>query len=188
MAASDRDILSKIQVIASIASAVAIPLVIALVGWLIQAKIANQTAQKDYVSMAVGILTNPKNQGNDELRTWAVAVLDKTSPIPFSRGLRQKLASGEIVITRPVIVRTPFVPEPPAELMKPPLPLVPLPTSGKVTNGDLVNNMLENNNRFKLNAADQKILQHWIRETSDGANGKPTATPAQSTSSSSNGT
>jgi len=176
--ASERDTLSKIQMIASIAAAVAIPLVIAAAGWIIQAKIASQSVQKDYVSMAVGILTDPKNERNDELTTWAVAVLDKTSPVPFSGALRQKLASGEIVITRPVMVNTPFFLQPPAELMKPPLPLVPLPSSGKVTNGDLTNNMLENYNRFKSNAADQEILQRWIRETSNKMNRQPASTPA----------
>jgi hypothetical protein len=75
--ASERDTLSKIQMIASITSAVAIPLVIAAVGWIIQAKIASQSVQKDYVSMAVSILTDPKNDpitGTEEVKPAALRI------------------------------------------------------------------------------------------------------------------
>ena len=185
VAESERDFLDKFQTLASIASAIAIPLVIALFGWVIQSKIADQAAQRDYVSLAIGILNNPKNQGNDELKSWAVAVLDKTAPIPFSVGLRQKLATGELVITQTVAVKTLYFPDPPAVLMTPPLEMLPLP-SGKVTNGDLLSNTIENYRRFHVNAAEQKYLQQWIRETAAIVN-KPAVTPAHSTSTSGSG-
>jgi len=114
----ERDTLGKIQAIATIVSLVAIPIVIAIVGWAVQEKIADQTTKKDYVLMAVGILNKQQSEGDEELRRWAIEVLDKNAPVPFTKDIKIKLESGAYIIS---------LPKPPPELMVPPRPLATLP-------------------------------------------------------------
>ncbi|MGB7932757.1 MAG: hypothetical protein WCH04_11140 [Gammaproteobacteria bacterium] len=114
--ADERDTLKRIQIITSIISAIAIPLLIAIFGWIVQSKISSESVKKDYVHMAVNILTSTAVQDR-ELREWAVAVLDKNAPVSFSSELRVRLTEGVILIP---------CPKPPPELLKKIEPLPPL--------------------------------------------------------------
>ena len=151
----DQGTLKKVQSIATIVSSVAIPIVIALVGWWVQSSISNEGIKKDYVQMAIGILKDTENQKDEEMRKWAVAVLDKNSPVPFSRDLRSKLVEGS------VFVSTPF-PMPPEVLMKPPEKLKPLPNLKSVTMTDLLVTVNENYGLYHKNASTLKDLQKWV--------------------------
>ncbi len=155
-----RDTLSRIQLITSIASSIAVPILIAVFGWIVQAKISAEGARKDYVQIAVGILTDKTVKSDEGLRKWAAAVLDKTAPVAFSEDVRTKLEKGELTITKL------YFPDPPRELMEPPLPLTPLPKEDNVTNRDLLKNVVENYYRYKVNAVRQEHLQQWVREIS----------------------
>ncbi|MDZ7922471.1 MAG: hypothetical protein U5M23_00105 [Marinagarivorans sp.] len=73
--------LKKYQAISSIASYIAIPLIIAAIGFVLQSRLGDDGLNKDYVSIAVGILKNNPSAQEPDLRKWAVAVLDKHSPI-----------------------------------------------------------------------------------------------------------
>ena len=152
--------LERIRLVTSIASSIAVPILIAVFGWIVQAKISAEGAKKDYVQIAVGILADRTAKGDEGLRKWAVNVLDKTAPVPFSEDVRTKLEKGELVITKL------YFPEPLPQLMEPPLPLKPLPKKERITNGDLMENVAENYHRYEINALNQKFLQRWIRETS----------------------
>ena len=112
----EQDTLKRIQIITSIISAIAIPLLIAFFGWIVQSKISSESVKKDYVQMAVNILTSTA-EPDRELREWAVAVLDKNAPVPFSTELRARLTEGAILIP---------CPKPPPELLKILEPLPPL--------------------------------------------------------------
>jgi hypothetical protein len=57
--------------ITRILSLLAIPVVIAVVGGLIQSSLARRTVSQQYVQVAVSILTS-KEKLDDNLRTWAV--------------------------------------------------------------------------------------------------------------------
>lgn len=84
-------------------SLVAVPLLVAVFGYVGQARIAEQTAavqsavaeqavRKDFVQMAIGILSKPPSSEDDRrLREWALKVLDKNSPIPFPSEVRADL-------------------------------------------------------------------------------------------------
>ncbi|WP_313561714.1 hypothetical protein [Diaphorobacter nitroreducens] len=109
------DQLERWKSIASIASAIAIPFVLAIVGYFIQKQLANEGLKKDYVSIAAGILKeNPEGQEPD-LRKWAVEVLEKNSPIPFTAKARQSLEQG-----LPIILPGPALPPPIADCMEAP--------------------------------------------------------------------
>ena len=80
--------------IAQIVSALAIPLVIALIGYFVQRSLADAGLKKDYVQMALGVLKEQPSKENEQLRQWAIAVLDKNSPVPIPTPLKAQLAKS----------------------------------------------------------------------------------------------
>ncbi|GAB4114404.1 MAG: hypothetical protein Tsb0027_03100 [Wenzhouxiangellaceae bacterium] len=156
MSSPERDLLGKVQAWASIVSSIAIPVAIALMGWVVQNKIANEGTRKDYVSMALDILTTPETVEQEQLRAWAVAIVDKNSPVPLSGELRTQLEKGEVTI------RSFIFPDPPESFLDPPQSWADLPAEGPVTNGDLLNSYIENRYRFDYNKIYIESLQKWI--------------------------
>ncbi len=111
----EKDKLERIQSIASICSSIAIPLVLAVIGYFVQRQFADEGLKKDYVSIAAGILKDDPSKQEPDLRKWAVNVLDSNSPIPFSKQAKDGLLKGV-----PVIVAGPGIPPPISGCMKPP--------------------------------------------------------------------
>ena len=90
--------LERLKNIATIFSAVAIPVVLTVAGYFIQSQLSDAGLRKDYVGIAAGILKeNPANQEPD-LRSWALAVLEDNSPVPFSKKAREGLLTGIPVV------------------------------------------------------------------------------------------
>ena len=85
-----RDRLEIVKDLATIASAVAIPVVLATVGYFVQQSVALQGIQKDYVGFAVSILKEDPKQQDPDLRKWAIAVMSKNSPVPFTERMKSK--------------------------------------------------------------------------------------------------
>jgi hypothetical protein len=100
--------LERAKSLATIFSAVAIPIVLTVAGYFIQKQLANDGLKKDYVGIAAGILKeNPANQ-EPELRAWAISVLDDNSPIPFSKKAKEGLLTGlPIVVPGPAWIGPP---------------------------------------------------------------------------------
>jgi hypothetical protein len=108
--------LERIKSIATIFSAIAIPIVLTVAGYFIQRQLADEGIKKDYVAIATGILKeNPATQ-EPELRTWAITILDDNSPVPFSKKAKAGLLTG-----RPVVVAGLAWIGPPADCRIPPL-------------------------------------------------------------------
>lgn len=106
--------LERAKNIATIFSAIAIPIVLTIAGYFIQKQITDDSLKKDYVGIAAGILKeDPKNQ-EPELRTWAIKVLDDNSPVPFSKKAKAGLLTG-----MPIVVPGPAWLGPPADCRKP---------------------------------------------------------------------
>lgn len=154
---TEKTTLNRIQAYTSIASAVAIPIVIALVGWWVQSSISNESIKKDYVQMAIGILNSPDNEKNTEMRKWAVDILNENSPVPLSLNLRNKLEQGSTFLI-------PSYLNPPEVFMKPPLELEPLSTTEDVTLRKLMIHTVENYGRCRENAITLEHLQKWLVE------------------------
>lgn len=76
--------LEKIQSIASIASSIAIPLILAVGGYVVQREIADDGIKKDYVGMATGILREDARLQDPALRLWAVEIVSAYAPIKMS--------------------------------------------------------------------------------------------------------
>lgn len=79
--------------VAKILSLIAIPVVLAVVGWLVQDKLATRTVSKDYVQLAVSILSQPKQSEMDPaLRNWAVELLTKIHQSSSPKRLQRSFA------------------------------------------------------------------------------------------------
>jgi hypothetical protein len=86
-----------INTIERVGSIFLIPLTIAIIGYYVQKAISDQSVSKDYVSIAVSIL-NTKESVSPELRSWAVDLLLKTSPVKIDPVAEEKLRNGEITL------------------------------------------------------------------------------------------
>lgn len=89
-----------------ILSAIAIPLVIALIGNSVQQSIAENGIKKDYLAMAISILKDGGEKVDPEMKSWAAAVVSAYSPVPFSAG-----AKGKIGVTLSGIAPLPVLPD-----------------------------------------------------------------------------
>lgn len=154
--------LATIKTLATIFAAVAVPLIVAVVGWQIQASISKEGVRKDYVQMAIGILSQPKNPNDKDLRQWAVAVLDKNSPVPFTSEVRSDLASG-IVVIRPKLIGQLLN----TSMMEPPQDWVQLRDPKNYTLDELVENYLQNMQRAKHNFLGLEYLQQAVKAGAD---------------------
>lgn len=165
----EQETLSKLQSIAAIISAIAIPVVLAVIGYVVQDKMSTEGIKKDYVGIAIGILKDANVSKDEDMRKWAVSVLDVNSPVPFSKDLRTRLEQGTTFV--PVAVPCAPFPGGPGSCMEPPenmellgkkdpSTLKELPVTGK----DLLLNIVENAKRFHMNKSKLECLQEWIRE------------------------
>src|SRR5215469_6869999 len=78
---------------------VAVPVIVAVGGWVIQRRLQKQTVSRDYVQLAVNILENPdKSKVPPELREWAVDLLSENSPTKLNAKAIRTLKSGEITL------------------------------------------------------------------------------------------
>lgn len=100
---------------ATIVSAIAIPIVLAVAGYFVQRELSNEGLKKDYVGIAAGILKEDATKQEPELRTWAVKVLDDNSPVPFSKKAKEGLIAGF-----PVVFPGPAWLSPPERCRRPP--------------------------------------------------------------------
>jgi hypothetical protein len=94
-----KDRWDKAQSLATIVSLLAVPTVLAWGGWRIQERIAEQSTKREYVQLAVSILKEPPSrESNDEqdLRAWAVSLLEQNSPLPFSKQSRAALLTSRL--------------------------------------------------------------------------------------------
>ena len=76
----------------------AIPVVIVVIGAQINHSVATMDVRLKYVELAVSMLTKEEADVDQELRAWAVDVLQAYAPIPLSPETAQRLRVGEIVL------------------------------------------------------------------------------------------
>lgn len=81
-------------------SIAAIPVVIAIGGWLIQRQLQDQSIRRDYVQLAVSILQNPDpSKVPPEIRDWAVELLNENSPTKLNAEAVANLKSGKATLS-----------------------------------------------------------------------------------------
>lgn len=86
-----------IEKVAKILSLVAIPVVLAVFGWIIQNRLSERNVSQEYVKLAVSVLEKPESSKVPAgLRDWAVDLLNQNSPTKFSAETMRQLKTGEI--------------------------------------------------------------------------------------------
>lgn len=98
--------LDRVHKVAQIIALLAMPVVVGLIGWWAQKSITEMAVQKDYVQLAIGVLREPANAGNAELRKWAADMTRKFSPVPFSDEATVQLSRSAVAMlsTNPLLV------------------------------------------------------------------------------------
>jgi hypothetical protein len=91
----------RIEKLTPTLSLVAIPVVIALLGNSFQKSLSDNEINKEYVFLAIKILTDNKaldNQTSEEksLRTWAVDMINHSSAVKFGEDVKKELESGKV--------------------------------------------------------------------------------------------
>jgi hypothetical protein len=99
---SKKDLWEVVESTSKIIAALAIPVVLGVGGWLIQSTVSQQSVSKDYVSLATSILQKKREVNEDDsargLRTWAVELLKRTSPVQLDEATAQHLVNGTVTI------------------------------------------------------------------------------------------
>src|SRR5215831_11199011 len=89
-------------------SIAAIPVVIAIGGWLIQRQLQDQSIRRDYVQLAVSILQSPDpSKVPQEIRDWAVELLNENSSTKLSAEAIAYLRSGKTTLAGFSFVQSP---------------------------------------------------------------------------------
>lgn len=141
---------------ATIVSLVAVPLLVAYFGWQIQKNTSAEDVRRDYVQMAIGVLSQTHTDENEALRLWAVKVLEQNSPVPFGTDAKETLLRG-VAFIQPRV----FQPVMATRLMEAPKPWVKPPENPDVD--QLITNYAENLDRSVDNALKLNSLQEYIR-------------------------
>jgi hypothetical protein len=81
---------------AQIVAYITVPIIVAVIGHLVNRSIATQNIARDYVSLGLGILKDRRNTENANLQDWAVQILQTYSPIPFSAAAKKELLENRL--------------------------------------------------------------------------------------------
>jgi hypothetical protein len=84
--------LNMIEQWARIFSGFAIPVIVALIAYRLQAVVSRRSVAKDYVQLAVSILSDPEKAS--PLRDWAADLLNEYSPVDLPDTLKKELVEG----------------------------------------------------------------------------------------------
>lgn len=79
--------LARVLVVSQIVSLLAIPVVLAVIGFWVQRSLQEQQIKRDYVSLAVSLLLPKKEnekEASEDLKKWAVDLLNESSPVKLS--------------------------------------------------------------------------------------------------------
>lgn len=142
--------------IVTMLASIAVPVTIGIVGWGVQRTVSEQGLRKDYTDIALRVLTQAESNNHAELRQWAVDVLDKNAPLPFSADVRRQLLGNGILF------RSQMRLDMPSELMEPPDQWIEPPKEGFSSNEAANKNYSENYKRAKINILKMEALQHNI--------------------------
>lgn len=92
-------LLDKVERWCKLAATIALPLLLVVVGCMVDSTLQNQTVSQKYVELATTILQTPIDPKHDletqgKIRKWAVGLLVHSSPIALPAGLADSFVSG----------------------------------------------------------------------------------------------
>lgn len=86
----------KFQTLCVVIASLAVPVVIAMIGNTYTDAQKSSEVSVRYVELATSILKTPPTESNKALRTWAVEVLDATSPVKLTSQVKLELSKDGI--------------------------------------------------------------------------------------------
>jgi 5'-nucleotidase (lipoprotein e(P4) family) len=93
---SPRSWMEHMEPAARTLSLVAIPLVLAVAGYVVQLRLAERNTSAAYLDKAIAVLSSDK--ANSTLKPWAVKILEKYSPIPFEDSVVEGFKRGDVLL------------------------------------------------------------------------------------------
>lgn len=83
-----KETLEKCQIIANIFAVVAIPVLVGIFGWVIQNQMKEKEMRRDFVQIAISVLSEKTSNDNRNLhlKNWAARLLAQSSPVEFESG------------------------------------------------------------------------------------------------------
>jgi WD domain, G-beta repeat len=88
----------QLEKTAKVLSVIAIAVVLAIVGWLIQSSLSERNVSQEYVKLAVSILKEPKDKTEPALRGWGADLLNQKAPTKFSPQVLQALKERQATL------------------------------------------------------------------------------------------
>lgn len=93
--------LEKALLISQIISMLAIPIVLAFIGYWVQKGLQDQQVKRDYVNLAITLLA-PRKEGEPkitpELSRWAVRLLNESSPVKLSHSELLSISNNGLAV------------------------------------------------------------------------------------------
>lgn len=81
----------KAQTVSTIIASVLIPIVIAFIGHIVNQSIKNNELSLSYIELAVGILKDEPKPGTENLRAWAIDVVNNYSSVKLTTDAKKEL-------------------------------------------------------------------------------------------------
>lgn len=87
-----KDRFDKGKDIAHILSIVALPIIVAVLGWKVQEGFKTADLRKEYVGIAINVLSS--GESDSQMKQWATAMLQEYSPVPWPEGAAEQIAKA----------------------------------------------------------------------------------------------
>ena len=98
-----KTVLESLQTAATIFSLVAVPIIVAVVGFYIQRSSTESAAKSKITELAIEILKEPPGRNSQPgLRAWAVEMLESTSDVSLSDDAKRELSTKPLFPMQPV--------------------------------------------------------------------------------------
>jgi hypothetical protein len=94
--------LERIKSVATIFSLVAVPIIVALVGWAIQNGVKTSDTRLKNLELSISILKESPDLTQPGLRNWAIDNLDRYSDVKLSAEAKEELRSKSLLAVQPV--------------------------------------------------------------------------------------
>lgn len=91
-----KDIWDKVSTISVLLASVLVPLVVALVGNAYTSALKQSENRLKYTELAIGILREKPSMDTQDIRSWAVDIINQYSGVPMSPRARQQLLRSQL--------------------------------------------------------------------------------------------
>lgn len=99
---TQKDAWDKARVVGTVVGAVGVPVVVLVLGGLINATLKSREVDAQYVALAVQVLRDrDTTPGSAEMRQWAVSILERLGPVGIPEESRAALVRGETSLPAP---------------------------------------------------------------------------------------